>query len=136
MKYLSLTVIVLLFSCKTSPIEETNNSFSSGEYLLLHVGDKSFTANDNYILNIDTSKARMRGTLDCNTFNVNYTLGKYNSVEFGYSMSTKMYCEGKMALEDEFFKKLNSIKFYNLEENILSFNDDNNKLILKLKKLK
>jgi heat shock protein HslJ len=129
------SAILVLFSCLSTKKSIKNQDFPSGNYLVLSLEDKTFSEKDKYIINIDTNQKRLGGKLDCNTFGTNYTLKDDNSIEFGYAMSTKMYCEGKMEIENRFFKKLNSMKFYKFEDDYLSFYDDSNSLILKLKRI-
>ena len=136
MKVNILVLLIILTACKTSDLKSSNEMFTSGKYLVLTLNEKDFSEKDDYQINIDTSQNSLNGKFDCNTFNVNYEIKEDNTIEFGYAISTKMYCEGKMALENNFFKSLKSLKFFKFENDFLSFYNENEDLILKLKKLK
>lgn len=123
-------------ACKTSNTKTSSDKLKSGKFLVLSLNEFEFTEKDDYLINIDTSQNRFGGKFDCNTFTVDYEIKEDDRIEFGYAVSTKMYCDGKMALENNFFKSLNGIKFFKFEDKLLSFYNENETLVLKLKKLK
>jgi heat shock protein HslJ len=47
-----------------------------------------------------------------------------------------MYCEGKMHNKSAFFAKLNQIKNFEFQNEILTFSNENQEIVLKLKKQK
>jgi heat shock protein HslJ len=59
-----------------------------------------------------------------------------NSINFGYAISTKMYCEGKMHNENAFFGKLNAIKTFSYQNKTLKLFSEENDLIVELKYVK
>ncbi len=135
MRSLSLVFFFILFACKTTEVK-SSKPFTSGKYLMTKLNDHSYSKADDYKINIDTTQNSLSGIFDCNNFNVNYNIKEDNNIEFGYATSTKMYCDGKMALENEFFRMLNTLKIFKFEDNVLSFYNENETLVLKLKKLK
>lgn len=109
--------------------------FPSGTYEILELKSEKYKPNKTYTININTEEKRINGVFDCNTYSCNYEKEDQN-IDFGFAMATKMYCKGEMNNEDAFFGKLNSLKSYGYVDDILTFYDENEKMILKLKRQK
>ena len=136
MKVNFLMLLIILTACKTTDTNTSNEMFTSGKYLVLTLNEKVFSEKDDYQINIDTSQNRFGGKFDCNNFTVDYKIKDGNAIDFGYAISTKMYCDGEMAMENNFFKSLKNLNIFKFKNNILYFYNENEDLILKLKKLK
>lgn len=135
MKLMMSSFILVLFSCNASKATQELKEFPSAEYEVIELNDENFKLNKPYTININAEEQKIGGTFDCNTFSSKYEKDE-KTIDFGYAMSTKMYCEGKMANENTFFKSLNKIKNFKYDDEMLEFFDDENKLILKLKRIK
>lgn len=104
---------------KANQMEE---ELKSGDYTVLAVDGKDVTKEE-LSINIDADKQRFAGNTGCNSFGNEYELDG-NTIEMGMARVTKMYCEGKMKLENNFLKNL---------KNVHSFEYDGKKLHLKSK---
>lgn len=134
MKIFSLSILILLMACKSANLKSSKEMFTTGKYQVLSLGDIEFSEEDNYQLYINTDEKYIGGKFDCNEFSANYKVDEKNTLDFGFARATKMFCEGKMDLENKFFGKLNLIKYFKNKNDILSFYSENNDLVLKLKK--
>ncbi len=121
-------------SCKTAS-NKANQEFPSGKYKIVSLNAEKYKAKNDYFVNINSEEKRIGGKFDCNNFTVDYEKEK-NTINFGYAISTKMYCEGQMHNENAFFGKLNAIKTWGYKNQTLKFLDENNNLIVELKYVK
>lgn len=135
MKLIISSFILVLFSCNASKETAGMKDFPSGKYEVVELNDEGFELKKPYIINFNTEEQRISGIFDCNNFSSEYKK-EDNNIDFGYAISTKMYCDGDMKNEDTFFRNLNKMKSFKFDGEILEFVDENKKLILKLKKLK
>ena len=91
------------------------NTHSSGEevpvlegtYRIVKVGDTQIE-NPDMIMTFIVEEDRMHGYAGCNNFSSGYEQHD-SSVRFSRPISTKMYCDGKMEIEDHIFKVLDTI---------------------------
>ena len=132
MKMIVSSLLVILFSCNSTKKTVAQENFPTGTYEVLELKAEKFKPKITYTINIDAEKQRMSGTFDCNTFSSEYNIDGEN-IEFGYAMSTKMYCEGNMHNEDAFLGNLNNFNNFKFNGDILEFFNDKNEMILKLK---
>jgi heat shock protein HslJ len=121
-------------SCKTVS-NKINQNFPSGTYKIVTLNADKFNPEKNYFVNINSEEKRLGGKFDCNNYTVEYEKEK-NSINFGYAISTKMYCEGKMHNENAFFGKLNAIKTFSYQNKTLKLFSEENDLIVELKYVK
>ncbi len=73
----------------------------------------------------DEERGLVSGYSGCNTFSCKYTLDK-DSISFGFPMTTKMYCEKKESLEQDFFKALIETKIKIIKEDSLLLKTSDN----------
>lgn len=135
MKTLSLSLLIVLMSCKTTALEKTNQDFPPGKYKVITLKDDNFTPLKEYFVSINVEEQRLGGMFDCNSYTVEYERDG-STIDFGYAISTKMFCEGKMENENAFFGILNAIKSFKYQDDILKFLDENDDLVLELKYVK
>ncbi len=73
----------------------------------------------------DKERGLVSGYSGCNTFSCKYNLNE-DSISFGFPMTTKMYCEKKEALEQNFLKALIETKIkINKEDSLFLKTSDN-----------
>lgn len=135
MKLILTAFTLVLFSCNSTKKSANVKDFPSGKYDVLELKAEKFKAEKTYTININTEEKRIAGTFDCNNFSCEYERDGQN-IDFGYAIATKMYCEGMMHNENAFFSKLNSLKTFKYDGEELSFFNEEDELILKLKKQK
>ena len=136
MKILSLTLLIFLIACKSLGMKNQTQMFTTGKYLVLKLNEKTFSEKENYQVYLDTSQNSLGAKFDCNQYSVQYKLKENNEIEFGFPVGTKMYCEGEMAMENNFFGVIRNLKYFDFKNGYLKFYDENKELIIKLKKLK
>ncbi len=139
MKSLTLIVFSLALlsntkTCVSKTIKKNNNPESTiqetekKKYYINSLNGKDVSEEKLYIIfnNKDTS---ISGYAGCNTFSSQYTIND-DSISIGFPIATKMYCEKKVALEQEFFKALLEIKTKTVTDDVLLLKDKNgNKLL-------
>lgn len=134
MKTILSFLILILLSCKSIQNPESMQEFPSGNYELIELKAENFKPQKTYTININASEKRIGGKFDCNTFTCEYKKdGK--TLDFGYPISTKMYCDGEMKNENAFFGQLNAIDKFEYQGKTLKFFGEDNNLILELKYL-
>jgi heat shock protein HslJ len=66
------------------------------------------------------SPARANGTGGCNTFGADFQADYDGSLSFGPVVSTRMFCEGKMDLENAYFQALSQVEQFRVAEGRLT----------------
>lgn len=133
MKMIISTIILILFSCNSTKKAPQMQNFPSGEYEILEFKAQEFNAQKTYSIKINAEEQRISGIFDCNNFSCEYEKDGQN-IDFGFAVATKMYCEGEMHNENAFFGQLNKMKSFEYDGEILKFFNEDDKMILKLKK--
>lgn len=134
MKIITTSFFLILFSCNSANVTGSIQNFPSGTYELVEFKADNFKPEKTYTINVDTNKHSIGGKFDCNSFFSDYERDGEN-INFGYPISTKMYCEGKMNNENAFFKQLKAISTFKYQNETLKFFGGNNGLIVELKYL-
>jgi heat shock protein HslJ len=107
--------------------------FPSSRYEILELNAENFNPKKSYFIIINTEDQYISGKFDCNGFSCDYKKDGQN-IDFGFAISTKMYCEGDMENEGAFFGSIGKMKSFEYNGEILTFFDSNQKMILKLKR--
>ncbi len=131
MKYLIVTLLFLTFTntCNTKNAKTASNQEKQIEaqqrvkFLITSLNGKN-VAKENLHITIDEERNSISGYSGCNTFSSTYTAEK-NSISIGFPMASKMHCEKKVALEDEFFKALSEVNIKNIIKDSLFLKDRN-----------
>lgn len=80
-------------------------------------------------ISFDEERNLISGFSGCNTFSSKYTITD-NQISLGFPMASKVYCEKKMELEQEFFKALLEIKTKTISENNISLKGSDGKQLM------
>ncbi|MBL7842334.1 MAG: META domain-containing protein [Cyclobacteriaceae bacterium] len=113
-----LTVLIMLFACQTQ-----NISLFDTEWKLKTINGKDYSSyNPPATLTFTQEESRVSGHAGCNRFFGGYELANDN-VSFGQLGATKMFCEDKMELEDNYLKALEQVKRYRMKGNSLQLLD-------------
>jgi len=107
---------------------QMQTELKSGNYKVLTVDGKDVTKEE-LSINIDTDNKRFAGNTGCNTFGSEYELNG-NTVEMGMARVTKMYCEGKMKLENSFLKNLKNIHSFEYDGDQLQLKSEEGEVII------
>ncbi|MGY3795507.1 META domain-containing protein [uncultured Aquimarina sp.] len=140
MKYYTLlfTFFLLLTNCNSVNAVNSNNkeaqdtSKLNGTYMVTNLYGKDVSE---YKLTMifDTSKNSISGFSGCNSYTCDYIADK-NSLNTGFPIGTKIYCEETSNVEKEFFKVFAEEKYKNLEGNTLNLTNHKGITILSAKK--
>lgn len=110
------TGLLMLAACQTQ-----NISLFETEWKLKTIHGKDYsTFNPPATLTFMQEENRVSGHAGCNRFFGGYTLTDDN-LSVGQLGATKMFCEDKMELEDNYLKALEQVKRYRIKGNTLQF---------------
>ncbi|MBP2831595.1 META domain-containing protein [Aquimarina sp. U1-2] len=139
MKIISILMFVLVLfsnpaSCNDKKDKEKNNTESlpqetlKSTYDILYLNETD-VSKENLYITFDQNNNRASGFSGCNTFSSTYTTDD-TTISFKFPIATKMYCEKKAALEQEFFKVLLAVEVKNMTNDTLVLQDKNGKNLL------
>ena len=131
----TLVLIIAFSSCNgTKKVSKKNTAqMVSGKYEIRNVEGASNLYN--MFFEIDTSKNRISGKTDCNTFSGNYEVTG-DEVTFLPFISTKMYCEEHvMKVENSIFKAFSGTKKFTFDKNMLTLINEDETISLKAYKV-
>jgi len=95
---------LFLFSCGSSKVEVVN---LNGTYKVMNLQGEDLSA-QNYSITFTPAEHRVTGETGCNGFSAKYTQ-ENNVLSVGRAMSTRMYCEGKMDMEQKIINNLEDV---------------------------
>jgi len=133
MKIIISFLILLIMGCNATKKTSKMQDFPSGNYEIVEFNAKNFEPKTTYTIKINAEEQRIGGKFDCNNYSSEYEKDGKN-IDFGFAIASKMYCEGEMENEKVFFGKLSKMKSFEYEGDFLKFFDENEEMILKLKK--
>ncbi len=77
-----------------------------------------------------TNPERASAKMGCNNLSFSYKTATNSEINFSQGISTRMFCEGKMELENKFSTEIETIKTYKLEgQKLILVNDKNQKMV-------
>ena len=123
---------VLLVGCGNTSNQQEAVPDLEGTYQITQVGD-SRISDPELTMNFDGEEERMSGYAGCNNFSASFQQNE-SSVGFTRPISTKMYCEGKMEIEDQLFSLLDSISSVRMSNGQVELYSANNKTLITLRK--
>ncbi len=138
MKYLAIILLTLTISKTNTCNNKTNTTADNGKitiqepkkntYSIITLNGKDVTQEKLHIT-FDEEQHLISGYSGCNTFTSKYTMTN-DQISLGLPIASKIYCEKKMALEEEFFKALFEIKTKTISDKNLSLKDPKGKELL------
>jgi heat shock protein HslJ len=119
MRYSILSVLVWGFmSCTAIKPESDVIKLDGQHWRLSAINHKLINANDNAFLEFN-DKLKVNGKAFCNSVSTDYELMGKNQLRFGTIVSTKMYCEGVMNLENEMITNMQNVRRYEIKNGML-----------------
>ncbi len=128
MKYLTVILVSLILSNTTTcnkknetiaqKQEKADQVDQKSKFYITTVNGKDVSNEKLYII-FDEQKSIASGYSGCNGFSCKYTIKNDSIVSFGYAKATKVYCEKKQELENNFFKALIESKTKIIQNNTL-----------------
>lgn len=94
-------------ACGNTRFSQEEVPVLEGTYRIVKVGD-TLIEDPEVIMTFIVEEDRMHGYAGCNNFSSGYEQHD-SSVRFSRPISTKMYCDGKMEIEDYIFQVLDSV---------------------------
>lgn len=84
---------------------------------------------------IDTDENAISGNATCNDYRFEFKMDE-KKMSMNRGISTKMYCDGKMEIEQSFMSMMGNVKYISQADEFLYLKDADNKLLIKAKKYK
>ncbi|WP_207535120.1 META domain-containing protein [Desertivirga arenae] len=123
--YLPLFFILILFSCNALKPENEVIGLDGHRWVLTAIKHKPVVTNKNAFLEF-SKKQEVSGKAFCNSIKGDFTLMGKDQLTFEGLISTKMYCDGVMDLENEMVSSLENVKRYEIKNRMLYlYNSDN-----------
>ncbi len=127
----TLLVALISMQCKTTQNKATfDERFNSDEFDVLILNEKNVQDHELTFV-IQAKENRISGQSSCNTYGVSYENNE-GKLELGFIIATKMYCDDKMELENEFLKAVGEVKkfkYSNQGEKLSLYNEEEKKII-------
>lgn len=102
--FLFAFLALALISCGSSKVEVVS---LNGTYKILNLQGEDVST-QNYSLTFTPTEHRVTGETGCNGFSAKY-IQENNVLSIGRAMSTRMYCEGKMEMEQKIINHLEDV---------------------------
>lgn len=133
-----ITILLTVFALKScgnskaatnipNDMEMNQTKILSGTYKITLVGNNKELP-ENIHLSFDETKNRVSGFAGCNNFSGNYNIDGY-TIKFGMLMSTKMFCDRFMDIEQHVLSALEQTNTFSLKDNSLNLKDGETILI-------
>ncbi|MFD2742689.1 MULTISPECIES: META domain-containing protein [Sphingobacterium] len=132
---------VLITSCsvfKKNESEKSSGTLENVTWRLTELEGKAVPAEINGktpSLTLTTADKRYSAVTGCNGIGGQYEIAKGNQLTFSMGMSTKMYCEGAMEVEDGLGKIFSLIKSYEMENGNLHLKNSESVTLAKFVKM-
>lgn|SRR5690625_5135636 len=127
-----LILSVLLVGCGNTSSQQETVPVLEGTYQITQVGDFRISDPD-LTMNFDVEEERMSGNAGCNNFSSSFQQNE-SSIDFTRPISTKMYCEGNMEIEDQLFRLLDSISSVRSSNGQIELFSPDNQTLVTLRK--
>lgn len=99
-----------------------------GSYLVKEIQARNISS-ERVVLKFDSTRTDVSGHAGCNRFSSSFE-HKVDSIKFSDPVSTKMYCQGKMELEQQIIEVLPKIsQVAKVKEHIVFFSENNERLL-------
>ena len=103
------------------------------EWKLIAIEHKSVVAKGRAFLKFDEEDRETQGKAFCNSISAEYERMGDNQITFDEVISTKMYCDGVMDLENQMVTNLKNVKKFEIRNGML-YLSDSDKVLLTFKK--
>lgn len=85
------------------------------KWTLSAIEGKSYNLGEKTVIEFDTKEYTISGKAGCNGFSAEYEAFTDNRITIEEIASTKMYCEGLMAVENQMLTNLREVKRYEIK---------------------
>ncbi len=141
MHRLLFILCVLFISCASNKenenIDNTGSTYLEplklqGNYLLKEINAEDISS-EKIVFKFDTIQKTVTGNAGCNRFSSTFELSE-EQIKFSDPVSTKMFCEGKMEMEQKVINILPTISEVNRIKEQVVFYSANNERVLTIQK--
>ncbi|MBS9773585.1 MAG: META domain-containing protein [Tenacibaculum sp.] len=141
MKYIVMSVMLVLFSCGVKNTTNTTNTAKSsekitGSWCLFTMNGKEVSFdNKSTVLSLKIDEKGFSGFDSCNNFFGKFKKITNKEIEFGTTGSTMMACYEQTFNVQLYYELLSKVKYYKLEKGQLKLLDKDNKELLQYNRL-
>lgn len=135
MKQFLLSILVISFfsGCNVLSPEKAPLKLDGPEWQLTMIDHKNVIANGRAYLVFDGKDLEVKGKAFCNSISADYERMGDSQIVFQEIVSTKMYCDGVMDLENQMVTNLRKVKRFEIRNGML-YLSDSDKVLLTFKK--
>lgn len=126
---LSMLAIAFLSGCNVLKPEPVPLKLEGPEWRLIEIEHKTVSTKGNAYLVFDGEDLEVKGKAFCNSISADYERMGDNQLVFQEIVSTKMYCNGVMNLENQMIDNLRKVKRFEIRNGILYLSDSDNILL-------
>lgn len=130
--FLPVIMFALFSSCNALKPEEATLKLDGQRWTLTAIKHKPINGGGNAYLEFQDN-LDVKGKAFCNSINAEYELMGKDQLTFSDIVSTKMFCDGVMNLENEMITHLQAVKRYEIKNGMLYLHDSES-LLLTFKK--
>lgn len=105
----------MFISCAALNQEGDRPDLGGIKWTLSAIVQKNYNLGDKTIIQFDTKDSKVTGKAACNGFSADYETLTDNRIHFLDIISTKMYCEGIMDIENQMLTNLRKVKRYEIK---------------------
>jgi heat shock protein HslJ len=130
---LSILVVVMFARCNAIKPQTSPLNINGPEWKLTAIEHKVIGSDGRAYLQFDGKELEVKGKAFCNTIKADYERMGDDQITFQDIVTTKMYCEGVMALENQMITNLRNVKRFEIRNGML-YLSDSDKILLTFKK--
>ena len=128
--YLLLFLLPFVFgSCAALDQQGDRPELGGIKWILTSIEGKTYNLGDKTTIEFDTKENKVNGNAACNGYSAEYETLTDNRIRFLEIISTKMYCEGVMDIENQMLTNLTKIKRYEIKADKLYLYGEANVLL-------
>jgi heat shock protein HslJ len=131
---LALLVLVALTNCNAIKPENGPLKLDGPEWKLVAINHKNIINNGRASLTFDGKDLEVKGKAFCNSVKADYGLMGDTQLTFETIVSTKIYCDGVMDLENQMVSNMQKVKHYQIKNGMLYLLDNSQEVLLTFKK--
>ncbi len=126
----SIFLCIGLVGCHAIKPEISALNLDGPEWKLVSIDHKNIIADGRAYLKFDGKDLEVKGKAFCNTITADYQRMGDKQLTFQKITSTKLYCDGAMALENQMVTALQNVKLFEIKNGMLYMSDSDNVLLI------
>jgi heat shock protein HslJ len=128
-RYLLLLLPVWFSSCAVLDNDADRPVLGDTKWILTAMEGRVYNLGDRTMLEFDTKERKITGKAACNGFSGEYEPLTDNRLSFVNIVSTKMFCDGVMDIENQMLTNLGKVKRYEIKADKLYLYGEANLLL-------